>query len=446
MVKLLVVDDDAALARTLKLHFAGEGYIVRTAGNLSEARSAIATDLPEIIILDLKLPDGVGLDLLKELTKNRTGVPVIMMTGHHDFEYAVEAMKAEAFDYVHKPVDIDRLEELVQRASEQTKTSHSLLTLSQEISGTRIAGSSQAILELHKQIGLAARSRVTVLIQGESGVGKELVARAIHHYSAPEDPFVAVNCSAIVATLMESELFGHERGSFTGAVERKIGQVEAAGVGTLFLDEIGDLQPELQTKLLRVLQEKTFTRVGGNKSLPFRARVIAATNRILKDRVTEGAFRSDLYYRLSAFEIKVPPLRERIADLPELVNILISKLALDLNTRPKRLNESDLKRLMAYNWPGNVRELENVLTQSILSSPSEVLNVRLDRNDSKLHGEGDLNRSHSGELISLEEVEKRHIEYVLEEVRWHLGEACKILKITRPTLRKKMRDHNIKRH
>jgi len=438
MERILIVDDDDAIRRTLELHLSEQRFEVLSADTLAKARQVWQSAEPDLVVLDLKLPDGEGTTLLEEFMRAGSEAIVVMVTGHQDMDYAIRAMKAGAFNYIHKPLNIDELDVVLLRARQQIRGRSKVRTLEsdqEEFRPGKIAGQSKAILEVHKQIGLAAKSRVNVLIAGESGTGKELVARAIHLNSTPEEPFVAVNCSAIVPTLLESELFGHERGAFTGAHQRKTGKLELAGTGTLFLDEIGDLSSELQSKLLRVVQERTFERVGGNQTLKFDARIIAATNRRLEEMAHQGKFREDLYFRLKVLEIVLPPLRERKADIPNLVQHLLEKINRDLHRHVTKVPDNVMERLMRHDWPGNVRELENVLTQAVLRSPGQL--VALDFwSMNAVIGE-------KRELKSLAEIEKEHIEWVLAEVGGHLGKACEVLGITRPTLRKKMEDYHI---
>ncbi len=377
MLRILIIDDDDAIRRTLELHLAGQAFEVLGADSIASGRGLWQGRDPDIVILDLKLPDGEGTTLLAEQVQAGTSALVIMITGHHDMDYAIRAMKSGALNYIHKPLDIDELDAVVAQAVSQVRARRRAQAIEGEIDWRpgRIAGQSRAILEIHKQIGLASKSRVSVLIAGESGTGKELVARAIHQNSTPGEPFVAVNCSAIVATLMESEMFGHERGSFTGAHQRKLGKLELAAVGTLFLDEIGDMSLPLQSRLLRVVQERVFERVGSSTAIPFEARVIAATHRNLGEMARAGTFREDLFFRLNVVEITIPPLRERREDIPALVPYLLEKINRELHRGITRVPESAMQQLSAYAWPGNVRELENVLTQAALRSSGDTLTL-----------------------------------------------------------------------
>jgi len=443
MVKILVIDDDRFIRRTLELHLKSDSVDVLTSENMESGRRVWQKENPDIIILDMMLPEGMGSDLLAEATRKKFGGLVVIITGSEDMEMATEAMRLGAFDYLVKPLDMDQLDLVMERAiGSAKKIPEPVVNVNEgeEFKPGKIVGKSRSVLELHKQIGLAARCFANVFIQGETGTGKELVARSIHRSSHCTGDFVAVNCSAIVPTLMESELFGHEKGSFTGAVSSKAGQLEVARDGTIFLDEIGDLPLDLQVKLLRVLQEREFKRVGGAQSIPLIARVITATHRDLKEMVDRGAFREDLYYRLKVMEINIAPLRERREDIAPLVIAFLRKTNSDVHRNVTKIPESILRALENYDWPGNVRELENRITAAVIRSPGEFLEIELPDNEnksSKIQTDWDWNRP-------MEEVEKFHIQEVLKHVDGHFGKACDVLGISRPTLRKKISDYGLK--
>ncbi|MFH1735529.1 MAG: sigma-54 dependent transcriptional regulator [bacterium] len=442
MIKLLVIDDESAIRRTLEPHLTSSGFQVRSTATLSEGEKIWRSFQPDIILLDIKLPDGDGLQFLADAQKKKLAGLVIVITGNTDMEHAIEAMRRGAYDYLQKPLDIDQLDALLVRARnsiQQKPEEVQTIEEQEEFVPGRITGHSQAVLNLHKQIGLAARSYANVLIRGESGVGKELVAKSIHRYSGYTGSFVAVNCSAIVATLAESELFGHEKGSFTGADSVKIGQLEFAKDGTIFLDEIGDLSLDLQVKLLRMLQEREFKRVGGTKTIPLEARVIAATHRDLEAMVKTGDFREDLYFRLQVLEIKAPPLRERVEDIPLLITALLNKINLETHRQVTKVPDQLIRQLQQYHWPGNVRELQNRLISAVIRSPGEVLEMPPPSAESEITQavEAEWDRP-------LLEVEKAHIQRVLQRVDGHFGRACEILGISRPTLRKKISDYDLK--
>ena len=442
--RILIVDDDRALRRSLELQLEARGLAVATAADLGAAESAWRATPPDLVILDLMLPDGEGLDLLARMKSEGDAAKVLMITGHDDMEKAVAAMRLGAFDYVHKPLDVDELDRVLDRAlAEITAESKAAVTLGGEAAGVpgglRMAGRSRAVLELHKAMGQASRGRANVLIRGESGTGKELVARIIHRNLAPASPFVAVNCSALVPTLLESELFGHEKGAFTGAHTRRLGRLELARDGVLFLDEIGDLPADLQAKLLRVLQEKEFERVGGNTTLPFKAVVLAATHRDLETMVATGAFREDLYYRLMVVEIAVPTLRERKEDIPHLVAAFLDRYNREFHRAVSRVPADTLASLTAYDWPGNVRELENRVQAGIMASSGESLRVEIPAASPSAP------QALANWRRSLAEVEAAQIRRVLEHTSWALGDSCEILGISRPTLRKKIAEYGLER-
>ncbi|MBI2432540.1 MAG: sigma-54-dependent Fis family transcriptional regulator, partial [Candidatus Hydrogenedentes bacterium] len=333
-MEILVVDDDQALCRSLQLHLEHEGHQVTTVHTGTEGLGRITSGDFDVIFLDLNLPDAYGLDLLREARLIQDNALCIMITGMQDSKATIEAVRLGAFDYIRKPLDLDAVLLAVEKAQQRMKRRKEGTAAPFGVSTDRpheIIGAHPAIIEVLKQIAMFGESRVPVLIQGESGTGKELVARALHDTSSPGRPFVAVNCSAVVSTLLESELFGHVKGAFTGADSDKAGKLEAAGDGSIFFDEIGDMAGDLQAKILRVLQEREFERVGSTKTLPFRARVLAATHRDLPAMIQQGQFREDLYYRLAVSTIHVPALRERRSDLPLLTERLLARLSSELH-------------------------------------------------------------------------------------------------------------------
>jgi two-component system response regulator AtoC len=373
---LLIVDDDVSLLETLTLHFEeverrGEPrFHVVTATSAEAGLQAASATSPSLVILDMMLPDRSGLYLIQEMRERCGDAPIILVAAYHDMESTIRAMKLGAFDYVHKPFpDPGVLDLVVERALQVRQLSRRALAAAAGVGRTPVM---QALV---KEIGrVAAATLASVLITGESGTGKELIAQVIHNYSYDEPrPFIGINCSAIVDTLLESELFGHERGAFTGAVAVKPGKFELAEEGTIFLDEIGDLSLPLQAKLLRVLQEREFERVGGVKRLPLGARVIAATHRDLAAEVHAGRFREDLHQRLKVITLHVPPLRERPDDIPALVQALLERINEKVHQRVNRVPPEVLDHLQALPWRGNIRELENVLTRAVVLAPADVL-------------------------------------------------------------------------
>jgi two-component system response regulator AtoC len=467
METLLIVDDDLSLLESLKMHFedierdGNPEFAVHTATSAASGLKLAAEVNPSLVILDMMLPDRTGLDILEEVRSLCGDAPILIITAFHDMETTIRAMKAGAFDYIHKPFsDPTALDLVVRRALKVRQLSRRAANFSPEGQAVRlgdIVGETPKMQTLVKEIGKVAASRASVLINGESGSGKELIARVIHNYSNDEPrPFVGINCSAIVDTLLESELFGHEKGAFTGAVAVKPGKFELAEDGTIFLDEIGDMSLMLQAKLLRVLQEREFERVGGLKRIKLRARVIAATHRTLNDEVQAGRFREDLYQRLKVITLEVPPLRERPGDIPALVKHLLERINEKVHKRVTRVPPEVLEHLTRLPWRGNVRELENVLTRAVVLSPGEVLLAEnlpaLEQTvvPAKASGASDSAGSggafwegiaSKGPLPTLEEAERMLILRALELTQGHKGKACEMLGISRPTLERKLQKY-----
>ena len=450
MERILIVDDDRSIRELLSMHLEERGYEVAVASTGAEGFRLVEETGPSAIILDMRLPDMSGIDLIPELRKRAVETPVLMITAHHDMATTILAMKAGAFDYIHKPIDIEAFDVALDRALEVRRISKGADVVSVESQRPfrmdDLVGTSPAMQQLFKDLGRVAGSHASVLIQGESGTGKELIARVIHSYTSASRPFIAINCSAIVDTLLESELYGHEKGAFTGAVATKVGKFELADDGSLFLDEIGELSQNLQAKLLRVLQEREFERVGGVKRIPVRARILAATNRDLASEVSAGHFREDLYQRLKVVTLSIPPLRERPEDIPILVEHLLVKINQRLHKNLRRVPRETLEKLMERKWPGNVRELENLLTRAaVLSQGDLLLEEHLVQN-----GEQGARAPRaapvpaaSERVPTLDELEKAHIERVFTMTKGHKGRACQILGISRPTLERKLRKYGL---
>lgn len=438
--KILVVDDDATARRTLERYLAKQNYTVVTASNGSEGLLAVEMDAPDIVLSDIYMPVMTGLEMLAKIHERWPELPVIMMTGQDDMPTTVEAMQNGAHDYVVKPIDLDRLQKILDNLAKTNELAERLAMLVEERASEYqlenvLVGRSQAMREIYKTIGSVSRSRVTVLITGESGTGKELIARATH-FSSPwkAEPFIAINCTALTESLLESELFGHVRGAFTGAHTDKRGKFELAGEGTIFLDEIGEISPAIQVMLLRILQEREFERVGGEKTIPMRARVIAATNRNLEGEVASGNFREDLFYRLNVVSIHVPPIRDRKEDLPVIVEHLVRRINEKLHTHVTKISEEAMRKIMDHDWPGNVRELENVLTRAIVLSKSDLLDDEAIPSPSQMKSE---DKGYNWQR-TLEEVERFHIAKVLEGVKNNRAEAARVLGISKPTLYAKL--------
>lgn len=447
--KILIVDDEKSLLESLEMFLSEKGYNVACAMTAAEAIEKNGSFKPDVIVLDIRLPDKDGLEVLKEFRETTRKSNVIIITAFHDMDTTIKAMKFGACEYIPKPIDIEELESAVERAARAGAPGPAANAISLDPSliyeKGKIIGKSREMKEIFKAIGILSENKVTVLVEGETGTGKEMIARAIHYHSPSKDaPFIGINCSSIVGTLLESELFGHEKGSFTGAIATKKGKFELAGEGTIFLDEVSEIPFELQAKLLRFLQEKEFEHVGGERSLKSNARVIAATNRDLWQMVREGHFREDLFYRLSVAMIRVPPLRDRRSDIPLLIQYLLKKINADLRHSIKRVEGRAMERLLEYHWPGNVRELENVLTRGVISTPGEVILdefivTLLEKTDAVEEGGRDAPTA----MTTLQDVEKVHILKVLQHTGWHFGKTCGILGISRPTLRQKLKEYDI---
>jgi DNA-binding NtrC family response regulator len=438
--RILVIDDDATARRTLDRFLTREGYAVTTAANANEGLLAVQVDQPEIVLTDIYMPGMTGLELQAKIHEFAPQINVLLMTGQDDMPTTVQAMQQGAYDYLTKPIDLERLKKILSRMIETQKLSEEIDLIKQTEAEEYkleniLVGRSSQMLEIYKTIGSVTRARVTVLIEGESGTGKELIARAIHVNSPWKDePFIAVNCTALAETLLESELFGHVKGSFTGATNDKRGKFELARSGTIFLDEIGEISQTLQVKLLRVLQEREFERVGGEKTLPMNARIIAATNRELKKEVEAGRFREDLYYRLNVVSIKAPPLRDRREDIPLLVKSLLRRINEELHTKVLKVSDHAMELIQKHDWSGNVRELENVLTRAVVLSKSDMIEESVLPNISERRESDasyDWNRS-------LADIEREHIHRVLEAVHGNRTEAARVLGISKPTLYAKL--------
>jgi two-component system response regulator AtoC len=454
MSKILVIDDDSSICETLELYLTEEGYRVQTAMTGTDGLNRFVETSPDVVILDIRLPDIDGFTVLEDLREENENVKVIMITAHHDMESTIEAMKGGAFDYIHKPVDVDELDIAIKKAIKaidmEKKINGLLMEPCRDFKFGDIIGTGPKMKEVFKTIGVVSQSKTTVLIQGESGTGKELIAKVIHTNTSSSEPYIAVNCSAIVETLLESELFGHEKGSFTGAITRKLGKFELARYGTVFLDEISEMSVNLQAKLLRVLQEMEFERVGGKDKVRVNGRIIAATNKNMWTLVKEGKFRDDLYYRLNIVSIDIPPLRERMEDLEPLIGYLLTKINHDLHKRIGGVSKEMMEIFHHYSWPGNIRELENLLVRASVVAKGQILSKEdfptllesIDYNTTNMESEEGA-QSSSGEFLTLDEIEERHIRKVIRETDKNKGELCDILGISRPTFERKLEKYGI---
>ncbi len=468
--RILVADDEQSISWVLAKALTKKGFIVDTVADGTAAKAQVEKNAYDMAILDIKMPGISGLDLLSEFREQRPEMMVIIMTAESTMKNAVEAMRLGAYDYLTKPFDLDALDAIILKAQNASSANSEIKRLKNEIKDQyhldrTIIGKSQPMQDIYKILGRVAPTDVTVLVTGESGTGKELVARAIH-YNSPRlgKAFLALNCAAIPSELLESELFGYEKGAFTGANERKIGKFEQASGGTLFLDEIGDMPLDLQAKLLRVLQEKEITRTGGNTSISVDVRIVAATNQNLEEQVRTRHFREDLYYRLNVVPINIPPLRERRSDIPLLVDYFIPRTQQELNVQTRGCTKEAMELLMRHDWPGNIRELENSLRRAALLSADALLipedfpglqpqGVAAEVDESlealiakKLRSsfaQMDVQELDNLYEMVMHQMERPLIKIILEKTRSNQVRASEILGINRNTLRKKIQTLDI---
>jgi len=470
MKTVLIVDDEEKVCWALEVFLKDEGYNPIIANNAEEALKKVETQQPDIVILDVFLPGMNGLEALKAIKKIKPDTYVIIITALDTFEYTIKAMQLEAFDFIAKPIDLDKVKEILDRAvkaQELSKELDATIESPEKYQIDRLVGESKQMQEIYKLIGAMTTNDVTVLIEGENGTGKELVAKAIHYNSHRKDkPFVPVNCGALPDPLLESELFGYEKGAFTGATGLKRGKCEVADGGTLFLDEVSTMSPALQVKLLRFLQDRRFERLGGTDTIEVDVRIIAATNENLAAAVKAGDFRRDLYYRLNWVSFTIPPLRERMEDIPLLVNHFLQVANLELGAQLKGLDEKVMALLKRYNWPGNVRQLENAIKSAAVLSrsdviltehlPSEILTGPSTLEDDEDTFASDLeyllkpkvkeaSESKATNLYDniLKAVDKLLITLVLQEVNGNKVRAHKLLGVARTTLHKKIKELEI---
>jgi two-component system nitrogen regulation response regulator GlnG len=461
MPKLLVVDDEPSILHFFRRAFPAPDVTLLTAASAAEGLAAVERERPDVVVLDIDLAGESGLDLFRRVHELDPKIPVVFITGHGTADTAIEAMQLGAYEYLLKPLELDHLTDLVDRAFEIGRLMRVPATIPEagaaEGAADAMIGRCPAMQEVYKAIGRVAPRDVTVLVLGESGTGKELVARAVYHYSKrARGPFLAINCAAIPENLLESELFGHEKGAFTGADRRRIGKFEQAGGGTIFLDEIGDMSPLTQTKILRVLQGQEFERVGGNEPIRADVRVVAATNRDLEKMVAEGTFRADLYYRLNVYTIRLPALRDRGGDLPLLVEHFVRRYARELGKEAREVSPGAMEILRRYPWPGNVRELQSVVKQTLLQTTGPLVlpeflpaAVRRGENGTAESGfdYGGLT-AYVGEQLAAgstrlyadyQALTDRHLlALVLRHTGGNLSRAASMLGITRATLRSKL--------
>ncbi len=436
MARILLVDDDADIRSVFRDKLEDLGHKLDEAESAEVALGKIKKFNPALVITDLRMEGMTGLELLDKIQESMEGVDVIIMTGHDSMTSAVEAMKSGAFDYLVKPVSLKELGSVVERCLGEQKLVRALAKsggsdLDHDADTDNVVGSDPRMIEIYKMIGVLSQNRTTVLVRGETGTGKEMVASAIHNHSLhASEPFIAVNCTALTDTLLESELFGHVRGAFTGAVGAKKGYFELAGKGTIFLDEIGDTSPDFQSKLLRVLQERQFYPVGGEQVKLTEARVVAATHQRLEELLSEGGFREDLYFRLRVVEIELPSLRERKDDIPTLAIHLLGRICEETGSEVLHISQTAMEALISYHWPGNVRELENVLTRAAIVARGSVIgNEHLSLGMLKDNQESANERD-----MSMDGAIENQIRKVLDHTHGNKTEAAKLLKISRSRL------------
>jgi DNA-binding NtrC family response regulator len=440
---LLLVDDEEAFRKLVGNELAHIHYEVTTAGNLREARQILSQRTFNLALLDVRMPDGSGLDLLADIKASSPATEVVMLTGHATVGEAIRALKTGALDFLTKPCKFEELEAVLEKAVQKQMLERNNTALEHEVARIHpsegFIGQHPSVRELLHLVSRVAETESTVLIRGESGVGKELIARAVHRHSMrSRQPFVVVDCASLHENLLQSELFGHEKGAYTGAVRMKHGLFEVADRGTIFLDEIGELTPQLQVKLLRVLETGIFRRLGGNADIRVDVRVITATNRELETMMKEGAFREDLYYRLNVFSLQIPPLRERREDIPILAEHFV-RSSVVTQKRTVRISEAAMDALRRYAWPGNVRELENVIERALIlcdggAIEPEHLPLGVRTESASESTEDDRH------LVRLEEIERRYVKRVLEECKGHRQKAASILGISERNLYRKLKE------
>lgn len=428
--RIMIVDDDKDALEVYRTRLSHAGFDVEIAESAEQALSRVKKFDPGLIVTDVRMSGMSGLELLSKIREAMEGVSVVVMTGHDDMETAVTAMKSGAFDFLVKPVDPKVLQALAERCfRELNEDDEGPDTEGEEVTlrSGQLIGRDPQMVEIYKTIGVLARNRATVLIRGETGTGKEVIAHAIHQHSAfSGEPFIAVNCTALTDTLLESELFGHTKGSFTGAISARKGYFELAGEGTIFLDEIGDTSPDFQTKLLRVLQERSFYPVGGEEPKTTHARVIAATHQPVEQLIKEGRFREDLYFRLKVVEIVVPPLRDRPGDIPLIASALLGRVREETHREVYRISDAAIENLLSYNWPGNIRELENALMRGAIVARGSVIGE-----DHLVLGD----HSVTSDDLTLDLAITRHVQWVLSRCAGDEAVAAELLGITKKKLK-----------
>ena len=448
--KILVIDDEKSMLEFLSIMLTKDGFSVATSDMGQEGINMFKNTHFDLVIVDIKMLEVSGIDVLKSVRSYDSNAVVLMITAYASVDTAIEAMKLGAFDYITKPFEIENIRVVIRKALQQRKLLDENINLKKQLKSEygfeNIIGNSLPIRDVFDKVRKISRTDATVLLHGETGTGKELFARAIH-YNSPRksEPFISVDCGALTETLLESELFGHVKGAFTGAIEHKKGLFETADGGTIFLDEVGVASPQIQTKLLRVLQEHEIKRVGGNKSIKVDVRVIAATNTDLEQQIKDGKFREDLFYRLSVIPIVLPPLRERTDDIPLLVSHFLKKYADKAGSKIKKMSPEVVQILMKYNWPGNIRELENVIERAVVleegdtiaieSLPDKLRGQEIEIDEDRLIAEGLKN--------TIEQTERDIILKAFKECAGNQYQTAKKLKVSRQNLQYKLKKYRI---
>jgi two-component system, NtrC family, nitrogen regulation response regulator NtrX len=447
--RILVIDDEAEIRRSVRMILEYEGYEVLEASSGPEGVTMAERESPDLVFLDIKMPGMDGLDALQRIKALNETLPVVIISGHGTVSTAVEATKAGAFDFIEKPLASERVLVTIRNALDQTRLRDENKSLKRAVEVRhQMVGETQALRQVWDSIKRAAPTNATVLLLGESGSGKELVARSIHRNSLrSRDRFVQVNCAAIPEELIESELFGHEKGSFTGATEKQIGKFEQADHGTIFLDEVGDMSAKTQAKVLRVLQEGEVERLGSARTIKVDVRVLAATNKDLEQEIEKGTFREDLYFRLSVIPIRVPPLRDRREDIPALVRHFADLFSRDNNRRPQRFTQAALEHMQKARWKGNVRELKNTVERLIIMTPGEVIDVDDLRDIVRIESKapaGDNERERPGTLREFKEsAERTFLVGKLRENNWNISKTAEVIGTPRSNLYKKLEQYGI---
>ena len=447
MSRIVIIEDDKVTQTVINAALKNWGFETIVCSNGKDGINAVFENNTDVVITDFQMPEMNGIEVIKRIKVKSPNIPIIMMTAFDEVQLTIKAIQNGAYDYIEKPIVLKKLKTILDNALAETNIVkldvNQTQTKISTNSGITLIGKSDGIREVIKRIGLVSNSRVSILIKGETGTGKEVVSKIIHESGITRNrPFVAVNCSALAESLLESELFGHEKGAFTDAIRDKIGKFESAADGTIFLDEISEISPNIQLKLLRVIQENEFERVGGEKTIAMKARIIAASNKSLEELVMKGKFRQDLFYRLNVFTIDLPPLRDRNSDIPLLIDFFIQKSNQIYSKNIKHITKDALEMLMNHIWPGNVRELEHTITRAMLICNSDTID--------KVHIQFTEGPNSAAQTIynpyrSLKEVEKEHIEKVLAAMDWQKEKAAKVLEISRPTLNQKIELYDIRK-